>query len=190
MLSKKILLFNQLTKFTFFYRITQNNTSESNLLGFHNNSLFFDIHKVMYFLLRLTPFFLNLVKKKGCLSFIGVNFILLKWFQQQSSKTSQNLVLNWKAGILTNFFKITKLSRVDQKSSMPLSQIPISFFFLNFEKYNIAFKEINKFNIPVLGLFKKKLNPTAIYSIAGLQQSLFINCFFFKLCSRLIKRLH
>lgn len=72
-----------------------------------------------------------------------------------------------------------------------MTNLPVTFIFLNFDKYLTAFKEINKFNLPIIGLFEKSFNPGLIYSLGlgDLHQSFFINCFFFKLFSRLLKNL-
>jgi hypothetical protein len=75
------------------------------------------------------------------------------------------------------------------KAHNTLTNLPFTFIFLNFDKYLIAFKEINKLNLPIIGLFEKNLNPSFIYSFGELCQSFFINCFFFKLFSRFLKHL-
>ena len=104
MLTKKILLFNKLLKLNFFYRVKKKDILGVNLIGMHNDCLLFNLDRILYFMFRLTPFFFNLIKKQGGIFFIGIKFILLKWFQDQSEKDRQEVIVTWKGGILSNFF--------------------------------------------------------------------------------------
>ena len=177
MLAKKILIFNKLSKLSFFYRIKKNYIFGLDLIGTHNNCLLVNIDKILYFIFRLTPFFFNLIKKQGGIFFVGINFILLKWFKNQDKKNQQEVVVIWKNGVFTNFFDTIKWAKSRERDY--LTSLPICFIFLNFDKYLTAFKEVKKFNLPLIGLFEKQLNPSLIYSLGGWSQSFFINCFFF-----------
>jgi hypothetical protein len=188
MLSVKVLVFNKLLKLSFFYRIKKIYMPGANLIGVHCGCLLFNLDKFLYFMYRLTPFFLNVVRKQGIVFFIGVKFTLLKWFKYKEQNIQQELIINWKGGILSNFFN-TRLW-ADSKSLPNLNALPISFIFFNLDNYLTAFKEINKFKLPVIGLFEKSFNPSLIYSFGGLHQSFFVNCFFFKLFSRFLKYLN
>ena len=187
MLKKKVLLFNKLLKFSFFYRVNKKDVLGVDLIGTHSNCLLFNLDKFLFFMFRLTPFFFNLIKKQGGIFFIGTKFILLKWFKEQKQKGQQEFIVAWKGGMLSNFFCSRIISKT--KGKQYLSLLPIAFIFINFDKYLAAFKEINKFNLPIIGLFEKSLNPSLIYSLGGIYQSFFINCFFFKLFSRFLKHL-
>jgi len=77
MLTNKILVFNKLCKLGFFYRFKKVYTFGVNFIGGHADCLLFNTDKFLYFMHRLTPFFLNIVRKQGAVFFIGVNFILL-----------------------------------------------------------------------------------------------------------------
>ena len=187
MLTKKVIVFNKLLKFSFFYRVQKKNI-EVDLVGRHDNCLFFDLDKVLYFILRLIPFFFNLIKQQGCLVFIGINFVLLKWFQKQKFNRQEEFILDWKAGIITNFFK-RKLDSSKLVES-DLIKLPLSFFFFKLDNFYGAFKEISKLQLPILGFFENTLNPVLIYSIGGWKMSFFINCFFFKLLSKILNKIH
>lgn len=188
-LAKKILLFNKLLKLSFFYRVNKIDITGIDLIGTHNYCLLFNLDNFLYFIFRLIPFFLNLIKKQGCIFFIGVKFILLKWFKKQvtSNCKQQELIFSWKNSLFSNFFYTRIWFKSKNKPS--LINLPISFIFLNFDKYLIAFNEINKLNLPVIGLFQKSLNPTVVYSFGGFSHSFFVNCFFFKFFSRFLKYL-
>ncbi len=188
MLTKKVLLFNKLLKLSFFYRVNKKDITGVDLIGTHHHCLLFNLDKFLYFIFRLIPFFFNLLKKQGCIIFIGIKFVLLKWFQaQQGNFKQQELVSTWKNSLFSYFF----YSRVWFKSKQKhhLTHIPIAFIFLNFDRYLVAFNGINKFNLPIIGLFQKSLNPSMIYSFGGISNSFFINCFFFKFFSKFLKYL-
>lgn len=187
MLTKKLLLFNKLLKLSFFYRIKNIDFFGVDLIGTHNNCLLFNLDKFLYFMFRLTPFFLNLLKQQGGVFFIGIKFLLLKWFHNQKHSGQQEIITAWKGGILSNFF----CARIWAKSKEHqfFTNLPVTFIFLNFDKYLTAFKEINKFNLPIIGLFEKNLNPSLIYSLGELHPAFFINCFFFKLFSRFLNQI-
>lgn len=189
MLTKKVLLFNKLLKLSFFYRVKKKDFFGIDLIGTHNNCLLFNLDNFLYFMFRLTPFFFNLIKKKGGIFFVGIKFVLLKWFQKNEKYNQQEFVVTWKGGTLSNFFWTRNW--VKSKDRHVLTTLPVTFIFLNFDRYLTAFKEINKFNLPIIGLFENNLNPTLIYSLGlgDLRQSFFINCFFFKLFSRFLKNL-
>jgi hypothetical protein len=78
MLTKKVLLFNKLLKLSFFYRVKKKDFFGIDLIGTHNNCLLFNLDNFLYFMSRLTPFFFNLIKKKGGIFFVGIKFVLLK----------------------------------------------------------------------------------------------------------------
>jgi hypothetical protein len=188
MLKKKILMFNKLLKLSFFYRVGKLDAGGADLIGTHSYCLLFNLDNFLYFIFRLIPFFLNLIKKSGCIFFIGVKFILLKWFKKQNSNScKQELIFSWKKSVFSNFFYTRVWFRSKNKQS--LSNLPISFIFLNFDKYLIAFNEINKLHLPLIGLFQKSLNPAVAYSFGGFSHSFFVNCFFFKFFSRFLKYL-
>jgi len=92
MLLKKFLLFNKLLKLSFFYRIKKEKSVWSGLIGTHNSCMLFKVDDILYFIFRLIPFFLNLIKKQGGLLFIGVDCMLLKWFKKQVEPGHQELV--------------------------------------------------------------------------------------------------
>jgi hypothetical protein len=77
MLTNKVLVFNKLRKLSFFYRIKKVYTLGINFIGRHADCLLFNIDKFLYFMHRLIPFFLNIVRKQGVVFFVGVHFILL-----------------------------------------------------------------------------------------------------------------
>jgi len=91
-LAKKLFLFNKLVKLSFFYRVKKQGTLGFNCIGEHNQSLLFNINKILYFLFKLTPFFFNLVKQRGCIFFIGINLILFKWFKNNSDLYLQEII--------------------------------------------------------------------------------------------------
>lgn len=186
MLSKKVILFYKLLRLSFFYRVKKKSIFDIGLIGHHEDCLLFNLDQFLYLMFRLIPFFFNLVKKKGGLFFIGVNFILLKWFQDQAKKVTQEVVVIWKGGRLSNIFNNLILEKLKDKSF--LTMLPVSFIFLKFDKYLVAFKEIYKFHFPMIGLFEKKLHPTLAYSFGGFNQSFFIHCFFFKLFLRFLEQ--
>jgi len=177
-----------LRKLSFFYRIKKVYTLGINFIGRHADCLLFNIDKLLYFMHRLTPFFLNIVRKQGVVFFVGVNFILLNWFKYKEQNNQQELIINWKSGLFSNFFHTRLWS--NSKDMRSLNSLPVSFIFFNFDRYLSAFKEINKFNLPIIGIFEKSLNPSLIYSLGGLHHSFFVNCFFFKLFSRFLKHLN
>lgn len=188
MLTTKVLVFNKLHKLSFFYRIKKIYSSNLNLIATHSNCLLFNLNTFLYFMYKLTPFFLNLIRKQGVVFFIGIKFSLLKWFKYKEQNNQQELIINWKSGLLSNFFNTQLWS--NSRAMQGLVKLPMSFIFLNFDKYLSAFNEINKFKLPIIGMFEKNVNPSLIYSFGGLHQSFFVNCFFFKLFSRFLKHLN
>jgi len=94
MLTNKVLVFNKLCKLSFFYRIKKVYTPGINFIGGHADCLLFNIDTFLYFMHRLTPFFLNIVRKQGVVFFIGINFILLNWFKYKEQNNQQELIMN------------------------------------------------------------------------------------------------
>jgi hypothetical protein len=77
MLTQKVYLFNKLLKLSFFYRVTKK-TGELYALGPKHGSVLFNLDILLYFMFKLAPFFLTVVKKQGGVFFIGIKLILLK----------------------------------------------------------------------------------------------------------------
>lgn len=186
MLTKKVTLFNRLLKLSFFYRLKKKVT-ELDLTGLHYSHLLFNLDKFLCFMFKLIPFFFNIVKNQGGVFFIGIKFILLKWFQKTCKSSQQGVISIWKGGIISNFFRVRVWAEV--KSRLALKNLPVVFIFLNFDTYLTAFKEVATVNLPIIGIFEKYINPSFVYSLGELKQTFFINCFFFKLFSQFIKHL-
>ena len=156
-------------------------------VGLHNKCFLFNFDKFLCFIFRLVPFFFNIIKKQGGIFFAVNNFILLKWFHYNALSKQQEFILIWKGGVFSNFF-CTKFWST-RRDSGTLTKLPIGFFFFNFDKYLSVFKEVDKFNLPIIGLFGKILNPNLVYSFGEFYQSFFITCFFFKFFSRFFKKI-
>lgn len=151
----------------------------------HYSCTLLNVNNFLSLIFKLVPFFLNIISRQGGLFFIGLKFILLKWFYKERGINQQKLMVNWKGGDFSKFFYSNILLNLNKGEN--LSRLPIAFIFLNFDNYLVVFNEISKFNLPVIGLFQNILNPRLIYSFGDLSQSFFINCFFFKLFSRLFR---
>ena len=80
MLTKKTLLFNKLVKLNFFYSVNKRGVFGFDIIGIHKGCFLLDLDKLLHFLFKLIPFFFNLILRQGCIFFVGINFILLKWF--------------------------------------------------------------------------------------------------------------
>ena len=143
----------------------------------------------MHFIYRLIPFFFHLVKKQGLIFFIGVNSILLKSFKSHEEYAQQASIIFWKGGLLSRFF-CQKLWLESKGITSKLVTPPICFIFLNLDNYLNVFKELSNYKLPIIGLFDSSANPSLIYSFGEMPNTFFINCFFFKLFSRVLKHLN